>query len=174
MLPRVCLLLRPSHPRLPGAGHREGIRPKDRGEDQRGRTDQGPNRGPTLGWAIDCHGHQHRPLPTRRRQIPSHQRSGASVVRTSQPVFTSHKIATGAAGSSSPGRRRPPGRHNGQLLGGHPGHRCLEEFRAGHSPSPAALGGCPKAERTGDSIRRAGGASSPRHRRLAPASWPRL
>ena len=55
-----------------------------------------------------------------------------------------------------------------QLLGGHPGHRCLEEFRAGHSPSPAALGSCPKAERTGDSIRRAGGASSPRHLRLAP------
>ena len=64
---------RPTHEYL-GLDPVGRLRPGDRREDERGRAAAGRARPQPLGRAPHRHGHEHRPVPARRGQVPAHPR----------------------------------------------------------------------------------------------------
>ena len=72
--PRVYVLLRPADPRVPRPRHRRGLRAPDRGEGQRGGAAAGRAAQSEVDRRVDRDGHQHRPLPAVRGEVPADPR----------------------------------------------------------------------------------------------------
>ena len=84
--PCLRLLLRPADPRLSRARDRERFRAQDRGQGQRRGTAAGRAALAQVGRRQHRHGHQYRPLPARRGQIPPHEGHRRDAVAGAQPV----------------------------------------------------------------------------------------
>ena len=101
--PCVRVLLRPADPRLPGVGHRHRFRAQDRGQGQRRGAAARRASLAQVGRRLHRHGHQHRPLPARRGQVPPDARDRRDAVGGSEPVqhpdqVDAHPARRGAAG----------------------------------------------------------------------------
>ena len=162
VLARLRLLLRPPDPRVPRPRHRRGLRHQDRGQGERGRA--APGRAPVLevGRRAHRHGHQHRPVPGRRRQVPPDPGHHRRPERGPQPVQHSDQVDPGAARPRGPGRRRRPHRRPPQPLDRHPRPGRLAADRAGNATAGQAGGRGAPAQRGRDPLRRPGGPGAAR------------
>ncbi len=157
MQPRLRVLLRPADARLSRPRDRHGLRAQDRR--------QGERRGPAAGRAARAglggrphrHGHQHRPLPARRGQVPPDEGDRGDPLGGSQPVQHPDQVDADPAGRRAVGRRvRAHGRH-GELLRGHARPLRVVADRARHSPAGPPGRGPAATDRHGHPVRRPGG-----------------
>ena len=102
--PRLRVLLRPADARLPRPRDRDGLRAQDRGQGQRRRAPAGRAAGALVGRRSHRHGHQHRSLPARRRQVPPDAGHRRDAVGRPQPVQHPDQV------DADPARRRRAGR----------------------------------------------------------------
>ena len=168
MLPCLCVLLRPSQPRLPGAGHRGGLRPKDRGEDQRGRTCQGPDR--ARHWAghaiaMGTNTNPYQPAEGKYRltrgvvEVLTERANPFSILTKSPLVLRDRHLLAEAARRADVSVSFSVGTLDPDVW---------KRSGTRHPPPPAEAGGCPATEGVGDLLRGPGGAPSAGHLRLAP------
>src|SRR5580704_14900069 len=170
--PRLRLLLRPADPRLSRARDRDRFRAEDRGQGQRCRTVAGRAALAQMGRRQHRHGHQHRPLPARRGQIPPHERHRRDAVAGAQPVQHLDQV------DARPARRRPARggvrahRGGGELLHRHARPLRVVADRAGHTPAGPEGRGAAAADGPWRPVRGPGGPGAPWALRLRRTAAP--
>ena len=130
--PRLRLLLRPADPRLPRVRDRRRLRPQDRRQGQRRRTAAGRAGVAAVDGRVHRHGHQHRPVPAGRGQVPPDPGHRRRARRGGQPLLHPHQV------HPDPARPRPAGRAAARGRASTPTCRSARSTRrSGASPSRA-------------------------------------
>ncbi len=105
---------------------------EDRREGQRGGAAAGELLAAPVGRAPHRDGHEHRPVPARRGQVPADARDHRGARRARQPVLDPHQVARSSSATSTCSSRPRAHRRAGQPLDRH-----ARRATCGGRPSPA-------------------------------------
>ena len=163
---------RPTHDYL-GLNIGDDFERRHRGQGQRGRAAAGRAAQSEVDRRVDRDGHEHRPVPAVRGEIPADPRDRRGAGRGAQPVLGADQVGAGPARPRPAGRGGAAHRRVGVAVDRDAGRGGVAGHRARRAAPAAAGGRGAPAGRGRDPDRRAGRAGAARACPTRRRSWRR-